>query len=687
MEYFNFSYFILYIALTAVTIAILSGAGFLIIKDIFHDKNSALLFSASLFSGLLLFIFFSNIFSYIFNPRIAFYIITIIYLLALIYVYLRYRQYINLTTIISLARQRHIQIMAISLLTLYAIFFMNGLYDVNIFDEYYHRPIISSIASNNFPIQATGNPLELTPHYNYHYGIQLFSAALVVIGHLPNYIALDIIAGLALVGTFFLFYGLIRNFSCSPHIALASTIIGLLSGGFAFLINSNSARAAFFANQSMPFLYSGYSPIFHSLYAVTFIYIPLTVVLYTLLINTLFNLSPKTPLSKVIIVPAVLLAALALIGEVGFMIIFPALIVFLAFVFMRPSLIERKKILFSFSKLAIIFIIAGIIIIIQGGTFTGMTFGQLFQKNFTANVKNIAQNFNIPAPHIIHSNPNDQPILYFRFVKTINRIIASPNIFFGELGLFAIFFIPLSVWGIVYFFRSSSPHIYTNPYLYALIFLMIIAGLFLPTFFSSGKISDEYLTKFLFIATAIFPFLFSSLLLSKKLPFPPILRGIFILLLIISTVPNLFLKVHWNWYIKNVSNTVTDFNPKYYATIDNNILDKIAIKDPAIALASQQESWMLSDKTGLLTYHDFFETHPKIYERVVKNMRPEDLRRLNIEYVYLTPRLTNELTPEGQKNISSYFKVIAEESSKKDWRRILKLKPSLPFFIILKTYP
>lgn len=674
MDYFNLLTFLLLIISTAVSVGLLFSIGHRLVGPIIAHQPKSLIFAVSLFSGMLAFIFLMNILSYLVTPSLATWIITAVCVITTIWYARSQRHLFSIQSINQLVRKRETQLIGGTLLVLYVLFFINGLYDVFIFDEVFHRPVISSIVAGNFPILNPTNPLELTTHYNYHYGIYLLAAALVTVTHMSNTIVLDIVSSITFIGTFFLFLGLANIFLRSTKHAITTTILGLMSGGFAFIVTDNIDRAAFFSNDYMPFLYSGYAPLFHLLYPITFVYIPLTIV-FLILLQHIVRQASRFNLWFTYIFPALLLASFALVGEAGFLVLIPTLLVFYALKWLLDTPGDRKAIIRGCSRVAIIFIIALSIAAVQGGVITGMAMGPIGQQDSIQRAKEVAEAFSINPPAVIHTSEG-KTVLFFQFIKPINRIFASENtkILLSELGIFILFFVPLTGWFLIHSWSARKASDTTNELFLLLTLFAIITGLFLPTFFSSGKIDDVYLTKFFSLSTSILPFLVLILLQKKQHSFHTALYHGIILLFVLACVPNLFLKSHFNWYYKHVSDSIASYNPADYPQIDRNLLKNTHITTRTIALTSETESWMVSDLSGILTYSDLLKSSESLQRRVLQDVNPDDLARLGITHVYLTPTLMAQLSAVGRSNISSYFDIIAQERTDHDWRMLLKLR-------------
>ena len=170
------------IASFLVLCALWAAGGFLIISHSFHLKTREKLV-AGLAAGFLLFIVLSNLLAQILSLTVAYWSSAgIIFLVGLLLALLAKKgQHINLR---SFSGWRHIVVLAMVILGFTLI--LRGL---AIFDDYYHLPMISVMATGDLPPHFYLDP---TLHLPYHYGLQVFAASMVRLGGFFPWSAWDI---------------------------------------------------------------------------------------------------------------------------------------------------------------------------------------------------------------------------------------------------------------------------------------------------------------------------------------------------------------------------------------------------------------------------------------------------------------------------------------------------------------
>ncbi len=668
MRYFDLLTFIQYFFFTTVSLFYFGLVGFFSLKRILLKLPASLIAAISIFSGIAGFIFFVNLLSYIVLPNLAIKIVftffTILFLTQLSIV-VSHIQNVKIQKIKFPARSLTFFIL---LLLFYIIAFVNGLYDIFIFDEEFHRPLISSIIMNNFPIYARANPFELSPHFNYHYGIDLLGASFVLITKIPSYVALDVISSISLFGTFLLFYGLFRKLHFPQIRAFFITAAGIMSGGFAYLLVPNTERAVFFQNNFMPFMFSGFVPLFHALYTSTFIYIPMSIAFALLFLYAICHSTAVSFQKRAwTLVPllSIILAGATLVNETIFLLIFISLCVALIFRFAIYKN-QRSKIYNEIILFLLLYIITSVIVIFQGGFISGFFLREYIQSAF--GYSEIMERFGMTSVTAIHNADIDQFPFFFKILKPANNILLPTNInlFMSELGLYGILAIAVSVAIGKKILSSSTAH--REELL--ILFSLFVINFLIPTFLSSPLISDSYFAKFSVISMAIFPFLLFYILFTT--PLSAKMKTFLLILIIFSTLPNFFFKTYQIFYNNNIENNAT-YSPARYSMIDYNTLSEFpGGKNRPIFFSNLEDGFMITDIVGALTYEDVLSANPSLFHRMTNYLSSKDLEVLHIDYIYLTPSLYEQFSPLAKKNLAKNFSVIIEKSDGEEWRQILE---------------
>ncbi len=182
MYYWSRTGSVLEIASFLIICALWAAGGLLIVSHSFHLKARERL-AAGLAAGFLLFIVLSNLLAQILPLTVAYWSCAgIIFLMGLLVALLAKKgQHINLK---SFSGWRHIVVFAAVILGFTLI--LRGL---AIFDDYYHLPMISVMATGDLPPHFY---LDSTLHLPYHYGLQVFAASMVRLGGFFPWSAWDI---------------------------------------------------------------------------------------------------------------------------------------------------------------------------------------------------------------------------------------------------------------------------------------------------------------------------------------------------------------------------------------------------------------------------------------------------------------------------------------------------------------
>jgi hypothetical protein len=332
-------------------------------------------------------------------------------------------------------------------------------------------PSAATIAEGNFPPKAIW-----MPQYplRYHYGVNLFAAAIYKITGLPLYMSYDIQVAI-LVGVLFLLgFIFIRELTKNNKKALTSSILMLYAGSLVFLKGISGISILYNKYFLHQYMYAPFKFVFEMVEAlfsrpsiVWMTTFPSNVLSFVLVIGVVYLYldSIRERNIKIIILNALLLATLALFAET-FFVVFCFLLVVYPFVFglIRRDWLSAKKFLII-SLLTLIIAIP--IAFVQGGVLThylgkdGHNLS-LYQTYGYTNIELINRGFEInkePWNLITRiGKENKLPIYSLEFLLQWGLLLVliivaviyfwrkrSKSILFLELSFFVFFLIPFFI--------------------------------------------------------------------------------------------------------------------------------------------------------------------------------------------------------------------------------------------------
>jgi hypothetical protein len=206
--------------------ALWAFGGWLIVSHGFHLKTREKLI-VGLATGLILFIVLSNLLAHILPLKVAYWSSSIILFLIGLGLALRSKE--NRWLDISALRSWP-QIVILSSVILGFTIILRGL---AVFDDYYHLPLISVMATGDIPPHFYLDP---SLHLPYHYGLQVFAAGMVRIGGFYPWSAWDISRAIVIGFTVLLSWLWIRRISGSKLAAYLGSGLLMFGGGSRWLL-------------------------------------------------------------------------------------------------------------------------------------------------------------------------------------------------------------------------------------------------------------------------------------------------------------------------------------------------------------------------------------------------------------------------------------------------------------------
>lgn len=246
--------------------------------------------------------------------------------------------------------------------------FFLAIYKTAILDEWLHRPVVKFFLENgDFPLKNPFNPTKALTA-TYHYGTQIIGAAVALVFRTGVSESLDVMKIGFFTGAFFLFFGMLFEWSGSRSYSLAGAAFLILSGGSFFLFDNFSTSHLRFWGEypGRPFNY----PLSYSMAGITWVNLPLTAA-FAVLLQKFFLGKEKAFRFWPYFVLAVLIVGFFLISEL-FGILTIGFIVFLAIRNLFQKDIPKKNIIF-----ALLFLL----VFLAGLLFTGGVVGEALKGN------------------------------------------------------------------------------------------------------------------------------------------------------------------------------------------------------------------------------------------------------------------------------------------------------------------
>ncbi len=203
-----------------------AAGGYLLASHAFHLKPREKLI-AGFATGFLLFIVLSNLLAQILPLTYAYWASAILILLCgvALAVFSKNRRQIG-----SSALQAWPQVVLLGVVTLFFTLVLRGL---AIFDDYYHLPMISVMATGDIPPHFYLDP---TLHLPYHYGLQVFAAGMVRLGGFYPWSAWDVSRALVFAFTAILAWLWIRRLTGSSLPAYLGAGLLIFGGAARWLL-------------------------------------------------------------------------------------------------------------------------------------------------------------------------------------------------------------------------------------------------------------------------------------------------------------------------------------------------------------------------------------------------------------------------------------------------------------------
>lgn len=342
----------------------LTGLGFYAIKYLKIRGNSVLLVGLSFFFSLTVFTILATLALYVFSNKI----ITLA-LLSVLYFFVSYLIlffYLRKSTDFkqrSLNFFRKNKTLIAGLFFTLTIFFL-GLYKTSLLDEQLHRPVVKSFVENGiFPLKDPMNP-NSNFTLSYHYGMDVVGSAIKIITHQGVSESLDILKLSYMIAAFFLFYGIIFEWTKKRNLSLWGTLFIIFCGSSFFFFDGFSlSHISLWGQWTQPFVY----PLLHCMEGITWINIPLSVAFLFLIKSIHFDRSDYRLVSFLLVIAA--LAGFFLISEL-FGILMTGWIVLLILYNLWKNKISLKKFL--------LFIVLFAILLCGAFYFTGGALANLF---------------------------------------------------------------------------------------------------------------------------------------------------------------------------------------------------------------------------------------------------------------------------------------------------------------------
>lgn len=528
--------------------------GWQLSRFILREKRIEVLLPLGAVLGIGFYIFFLNLFSYLINITISFYLVCLFFALISYFLYRLSRKREKPEWGISKSWRI---VLLVTLLSLAVFAGMNKVWGPQSGElGYGHLTLVATVAEGNFPIMAVFAPeFPAQQHYGYH----LFTAAITKITHLPVWFSFDLFRSIFAVLTFLLGFLLIKYFCRSNFKAwLASLVMifggnlnliyglqGLSSGNFRFLndmIFGKALRGGFITH------YIHYSDWVVLGFALTIAII----YLYFRAINDQKNWL------KISFAAGIMFALLALSAELFFGGLAAVLI---SYPFIYAILRRDRKSGKFYLKSSLIILFLGLTIaVFQGGILT-----LTIQQNFFSSA--------LPSTHYLSINP--EYLIKGLFYADENVLIPfSSKTFFLAWGWMILFIIPVAIYVLKRYFQLGL-----------FLFLLISASFFIPLILTAGESQGNFMrTNFL---TALFWNLIFGLFIARLF---------------------LFFQKKWQRLLMIILISGVVFQGLSYAVLFSTFLDR---KGEPIEKANSAELEVFNWIKKNTTVKDYFLTFPK----------------------------------------------------------------------------
>ena len=637
--------------------------GWIFSRRVLKEHQLYILIPFSLVIGVSIYTFLLNLVSYVIPITFSFYLILSMLALSgiLIYIFMPIKERIRLGLSQKATWTIALTLVFISVTGFFA--------DIGLIthDERIHRAFISTVAQGNFPVKVPFAPEFIA---SYHYGIYLIPAAVHKITEFQIYWVIDVVNLFFTVSSFLVLFALTKRF-------IGSSLTGYLASLF-FFYGGGLLWVKFFTHlhsvpiPSTPFLYISSSSLWGNIVALftRLAYLPSASeffyrietgdgfiafrnhlpslfgfpIFFCLLFLLLENQEKEMKGRSITIV--ILLGTLALVEETKAAILVVGLALYwIWYKFFCPR-VERKIV-----RNNIITVFVSILVMLfQGGVIT-----QLFFSNPT--MRHIPDSYVSPS---FFSLRKELGIPYWPGFMAIG----SPGWLSFYVQFFGIFLLtsPMAI------FYVFSKRIKVG------VFLGIIAILaFIIPHVISIK-GEAGLIRFLDLAICLFAI---TLAIALGGLIEANIHKSFRLIAWVSTISILLLSS-----ISPLLNTLRymESKPQYYGTsqLDKEMGMWIQKNLPPQKRVLAEEFFLIPELSGLFVPVYIYGQHVvprKEYQDAIKFLDIEALKNLDIDYIYLTKKMFDNLSQKGKERLKDiqYFTeifTVSAHQQKVDWRKL-----------------
>lgn len=345
-------------------LGIISYFGFSVSRKLFQECQAYLIIPLSICLGLVFYIMFLNILSYLIPFRFSVYVSLLLMLMVAVLL----RPFSLQNNKLVLGFPRRITFLVVSTALMIALWIGYIAYHSYFFDAYYHFNLTYTIAYGNFPVM---NPFAPSFYYQYHYGINLLMAGLHLITGISVPRTPDLLLPVIAFAVFLMVFAIVMTFSKNWKAAFLAALLFFYGAGFRYL-DIFSLKI-----DNLNLLVDPYFVNFHNLthglitdtFAVAIFNHPGA--LATLIYLGVVYLFVKNMRNRQLIhdfIIAILLGALALVREDYFLLLALSFSILLLIEICRKFPNPRKLIFHTL----FIFLLAGCIVLFQGGVLTDL---------------------------------------------------------------------------------------------------------------------------------------------------------------------------------------------------------------------------------------------------------------------------------------------------------------------------
>lgn len=545
---------------------------------------------------------------------------------------------------------------------------------------YDHLPLAATISEGNFPVRAVFAP-EFPSQY--HYGYNLFLAAIARVTGLPVWLGHDLQNGILIGAIFLLGFLLIRNFCRSNFKAFLGALVMLFGGNLNFLYGIDglsSLYRKFILAQPIdaPFRFVSdmiFGKEIHGSIITIYFEVPWVLLGFALsltIMHLYFRAAhEQNHWLKISLLCAVLFAVLALVAELFFS-VFAA--VFIAFPAIYALLKKDLKLGRIYFKISLLILFLGILFaFLQGGIVS-----QTARQVFFGHASPISHNFSISPEYLFKG---------LALINVTNENVAVP--IFGQDFIFG--------WGWLIFFiiPAAAYLIARHPQVGSFLVLLIIVSFAIPLIVNAGIsqgdfVDINYLSALFW--NLIFGFVLAVLILHFRSYWKKILLGLFVLvvifqgmiyLLLFSVFPDLqfgrpFLgrqmpalnaveKEAFNWIQKETEIPDIFFT---FGEINAGTYHNSSFIIRTGRFAPDFLYWYNIQK-NMESRYDAFAPQVSVYKNILENCETESLKSLGYHYLYVNKYWPRDLEQKCLAN--SRLELKFDNSEANEFARIYKI--------------